>query len=292
MKNRRKWLFLLLLLGLGWPVTAQTADKYSFPATYNQTAAQGMAIYKHFAFLLNNGGHCRIYNLKNECLEADFDMESAKYEKNHCNNASFGVEFPTGNKEFPAFYVAECYGERRCFVESVTRNGSQLIQVLKIEGTTNQSFDWVVDRKQKYLYAIGRPSDAVVDSIGTKIYRISKFPLPSLDRKEVVFTDADILEQFEIGFHNLSQGASIRENYLYLPVGRHSTPGEEKYKDGHRDVIIVNLKTKQVEKVIDVQDIVAGEPEDIDFYGNNLMMYCGQKDGGVYNLKKIYNKCN
>jgi hypothetical protein len=274
------------------PVTAQTADKYPFPAAYNKAAAQGMAIYRHFAFLLNNGGHCRIYNLKNERLEAGFDLESARYENNHCNNASFGIEFPAGNKEFPAFYVAECYGERRCFVESITRNGSQLIQVLKIEGTANRSFDWVVDRKQKCVYAIGRPSDAVVDSIGTKIYRITKFPLPSLDRKEVVFTDADMLEQFEIGFHNLSQGASIRENYLYLPVGRHSAPEQDKYKDGHRDIIVVNLKTQKVERVIDVQNIVAGEPEDIDFYGNNLMMYCGQNDGGVYNLKKIYNQCN
>jgi hypothetical protein len=287
MKNIRKQLLLSLLLILPLLAVAQKADKYPFPASYNKSAAQGMAIYKHFAFLLNNGGHCRIYDLKSEKRIADFDLESAKYEKNHCNSASFGVEFPTGNKEFPAFYVAECYGERRCFVESVTRDGSQLIQTLKIEGTTNRSFDWVVDRKQKCLYAIGRSSDTAVDSIGTKIYQITKFSLPSLKEKEVVFTNADILEQFEIGFHNLSQGASIQGNYLYLPVGRHTVPGKE-YKDGHRDIIVVNLKTRQVEKVIDVQDIVAGEPEDIDFYGSNLMMYCGQEEGGVYNLKKIY----
>jgi hypothetical protein len=62
----------------------------------------------------------------------------------------------------------------------------------------------------------------------------------------------------------------------------------EKRKDGHRDIIMVNLKTRKAEETIDVQNIVDGEPEDIDFYGNNLLFYCGQKEGGVYNLKKIY----
>jgi hypothetical protein len=288
MKKIRKC-FLVFLWGV-FPLLAvgQEVDKYSFPATYNKQSAQGMAIHKRFAFLLNNGGHCRIYDLKSEKRVGNFDLESAKYDKNHCNSASFGIEFPAGNKEFPAFYVAECYGERRCFVESITREGSQLIQVLKIEGTTNLSFDWVVDRKQKCLYAIGRPSDEVVDSLGTKMYRITKFPLPALDRREIVFTEADMIDRFEIGFNNLSQGASIREHYLYLPVGRHSVPGKEDAKDGHRDIIAVNLQTRQIDKVIDVHDIVAGEPEDIDFYGNCLMMYCGQKDGGIYNLKKIY----
>jgi hypothetical protein len=271
-------------------VTAQNASKYLFPGPHKNASSQGMAIYKNSLFLLNNGGYCRIYDLKSEKLVSDFELGSAEYKNNHCNNASFGLEFPKDNKEFPAFYVAECYGERRCFVESITRNGSKLIQILRIEteGPESKSFDWVVDRKQKCLYTIARPSDEEIDSIGTKIYLITKLPLPSLDKKEVIFKQKDVIEQFEIAFPNLSQGASIHKNYLYLPVGRHTYSGVEKYKDAHRDIIVVNLKTKQIEKIIDIQDIVDGEPEDIDFYQNNLILYCGQKDGGVYNLEKIY----
>ncbi|GHV59458.1 hypothetical protein FACS1894182_13590 [Bacteroidia bacterium] len=280
--------FIFLLWVFPLIITAQNGNKYSFPGPYNGAASQGMAVYKNSLFLLNNGGHCRIYDLKSEELVSDFDLGSAD-KNNHCNSASFGVEFPKGNKEFPAFYVAECYGERRCFVESVTRNGSQLIQVLRIEteGKESNSFDWVVDREQKYLYALARISDEI-DSIGTKKYLITKLPLPSLDKKEVVFTKEDFIEQFEIAFPNLSQGASIRKNYMYLPVGLHTSPSIGTRKDAHRDIIVVNLKTKRIEKTIDIQNIVDGEPEDVDFYQNNLILYCGQKDGGVYNLRKIY----
>ncbi|MDR3218310.1 MAG: hypothetical protein LBU22_04905 [Dysgonamonadaceae bacterium] len=287
MKNIKRWFLLPLLLALPLLSAAQKAEKYPFPASYNKEAAQGMAIYKSSAFLLNNGGHCRIYDLKSEKLVADFDLACAVYKENHCNNASFGVDFPAGNKEFPAFYVAECYGERRCFVESVTRSGSQLIQVLKIDAEGRIGFDWVVDRNQKCLYALSKISD-VIDSIGTKKYLITKYPLPTLDKKEVVFTKKDLIEEFEIGFPNLSQGASIHKGHLYLPVGLHSSPTTEKRKDAHRDIIVVNLKTHRIEKIIDIQSVVDGEPEDIDFYRNNLLLYCGQQDGGVYNLKRIY----
>ncbi len=200
------------------------------------------------------------------------------------------MDFPENNIELPAFYVAECYGERRCFVESITSNGAKLIQVLRIKtgGAESKSYGWVVDRKQKCLYAISRPSDEEIDSIGTKKYLITKLSLPSLEKKEVVFTKEDIIEQFEIAFPNLSQGASIHKNYLYLPVGRNTYPGMEKRKDGPRNIIAVNLKTRKVAKTIDFQNIVGGEPEDLDFYGNNLLLYCGQKDGGVNDLKKIY----
>jgi len=280
---------IFFILILPFTIVAQKVYKYPFPAPYNEKSAQGMAIFGNSLFLLNNGGHCRIYNLKNRQMEAGFELGSAGKE-NHCNCASFGVDFPEGNREFPAFYVSECYGERRCFVESITSDGSQLIQVLKIRtgGPESKSFNWVVGRQQKCLYTISRPSDDPVDSTGTKIYLITKLPLPSLDRKEVIFTSEDIIEQFSIAFPNLSQGASVFKDFLYLPVGRNTVPGMEKRKDEHRDIIVVNLKTRKVEKTIDVHNIVDGEPEDIDFYGNNLLFYCGQKEGGVYNLNKIY----
>lgn len=290
----KKQLLLLSLLSLFCGLAAQPShiqtEKYPFPGPYNKAASQGMAIYGNYLFLLNNGGYCRIYNLKDNRSVSEFQLASASKE-NHCNCASFGLEFPEGNKEFPAFYVAECYGERRCFVESITEKGSRLIQVISIntEGKESKSFDYVVDKQAKRLYAIAIASGEI-DSLGTKKYLITKLPLPSLQEKEIVFTKADIIEQFEIAFPNLSQGASIYKDHLYLPVGLHDFPGVEKRKDAHRDIIVVNLKTKKVEKTIDIQNSVNGEPEDLDFYKGNLLLYCGQKEGGVYNLKKEYKK--
>jgi hypothetical protein len=112
--------------------------------------------------------------------------------------------------------------------------------------------------------------------------------LPALERKEVVFTKEDIIEQFEIEFPNLSQDASIRDNYLYLPVGLHDLLPDNKRKDSHRDIIKINLDTQRIEKVIDIHSLVTGEPEDMDFYRNNLILYCGRKSGGVFVFGKIY----
>jgi hypothetical protein len=260
-------------------------EKFAFPGPYKKAAAQGMAVYGNTLFLLNNGGHCRIYDLKSKELVSDFDLESADKE-NHCNSASFGVAFPEGNEEFPAFYVSECYGERRCFVESITSNGSRLIQTLSLgtDGVESRSFDWVVDRKQKFLYAIATASEEL-DAIGTRKYLITKLPLPALDLDNVVFKQNDIIEQFEISFPNLSQGASIYGDYLYLPVGLHDYPAAaERPHYSHRDIIVVSLKSKKVVQTIDIHHLVKGEPEDMDFHDGNIILYCGQSDGGVYKL--------
>jgi hypothetical protein len=282
--NKIVWIFLLL----AHPIVSDVDKiyKFPFPGPYNKATSQGMAVYENFIFLLNYGGHCRIYDLRTEKMLADFDLGSAN-NKNLGNTASFGVEFPKGNGEFPAFYVSEWYGEQRCFVESITPSGSILIQTLSIDtnGKEGISSNWVVDRKQKCLYTIAVASEEI-DSVGTRKYLVSKLPLPALDRESVVFDQNDIIEQFVIEFPNNPQGASIQGNRMYLPVGLYDDPETAKRPHlSHRDIIVVNLKTKKIETTIDIHSIVSGEPEDLDFYKENILLYCGQAEGGVYNLK-------
>jgi hypothetical protein len=278
-----KYCFLFLLVATS--VYSQTRKEYSFPGEYNQKSAQGIAIYKNSAFLLNHEGHCRMYDLKKKQLTAEFDLASVG-KTNHANCASFGTAFPKGNKKYPALYVSECAGDCRCFVESINEKGSQLIQTLqlKTQGQERYSLDWFVDTKQKCIYTIAGISGEI-DSIGTKKYRITQLPLPPLDSATVVFSEKDIINQFEIAFPNLLQGGTIRKNRLYLPVGVHDYPGSEKRKDKERAVIIVNLKTKQIEKTISIANDVPNEPEDADFYKGNLLLYCGQ-GGGLYRISE------
>jgi hypothetical protein len=275
----------LLFLFIASSLYSQTRKEYSFPGEYNKNSAQGMAIYKNTAFLLNDKGHCRIYDLKKKQLTAEFDLASAD-KTNHANCASFGVAFPKGNKKYPALYVSECAGDCRCFVESVNETGAQLIQTLQLKSQGQERYiaDWFVDTKQKCIYTItGIPGE--IDSIGTKKYRIIQLPLPPLDSAMVVFSEKDIIDRFEIAFTNLLQGGTIRKNRLYLPVGVHDYPGSEKRKDKERAMIIVNLKTKQIEKTINIANDVPNEPEDADFYKGNLLLYCGQ-EGGLYRISE------
>jgi hypothetical protein len=273
--------FLLACLSAALPAqpkTVQTAVReYDFPGRYEGQAAQGMAIHDGLALLCNNEGHCRIYDLKTHKKLTEFNLDSAGG-SNHANCVSFGVEQPKG-AFFPAIYVSECYGNRRCFVESVTPNGSRLVQTLSIKtgGIEERSFDWVVDRENKFIYSL-----AGFRKDGRQSVQITKWPLPPLGKKKITFQKSDILGQFDVSFPNLTQGACIRGGYLYLPVGLHDAPeGAKEYKS--REIIIINLKTQKIEKSIDINASCPHEPEDCDFHGDTLLLYCGQR-GGLWRI--------
>jgi hypothetical protein len=262
---------------------AQATREYDFPGTYKKRSAQGMAIHKDTAFLLNDQGHCRIYDLKTKTMTAEYDLASAA-PNNHVNCASFGVEYPKDNAKYPAFYISECRAPYRCFVESVDENGSRLIQTLQLKtsGFDEKIADWFVYPAQKCLYVITHASK-VTDDKGTKSHIISKLPLPSLREENVTFGKKDILDQFEVTFTNLLQGGAIRGGFLYLPVGLHDTPKHMERKDRDRAVVVVDLKTKRIVRTVNVNASVPHEPEDADFYNDTLLMYCGQK-GGLFKI--------
>ena len=264
---------------------AEGVLEYPFVGTYKREAAQGMAIYKDSAFLFNNTGIVRLYNLKTKAFISEFLLDTAAPE-NHSNCALFGVEFPEGNHAYPALYVSECYGQRRCFVHDVSAAGAKLIQTLQIRGggTEDKAFDWYVDKEKKFLYAIAISRETSAKD-NTRDYLITKLPLPTLAQGDVTFTKKDFIEQFTITFRHLSQGGVIRGDYLYMPVGR-QIPADPKKDPKDRAVFLVNLRTKQIEKTIDLNDSVPVEPEDADFHGDKLMMYCGQS-GGVWHVKGI-----
>ena len=263
-------------------IEGKAALEYDFVGTYKREAAQGMAIYKDTAFLFNNTGIVRIYNLKTREFISDFLLDTSAPE-NHSNCANFGVEFPEGNSSFPALYVSECYGQRRCFVENVNAAGAKLIQTLKIRigGVEDSPFDWYVDKANNFLYAISiSKSKAAGDHKATRDYLITKLRLPKISEGDITFTKKDFLDQFTISFRHLSQGGIIRGDYLYMPLG-HPKPAKNDPRD--RCLIVVNLRTKQIERELDLNKHLDVEPEDVDFHGDNLLMYCGQA-GGLWRI--------
>jgi glycerophosphoryl diester phosphodiesterase len=166
-------------------------------------------------------------------------------------------------------------------VESIDNSGARLIQTLQLKtgGPDERVFDWVVDRGQKCLYAL-----ALIK--GTKdtpqSIIITKLPLPPLNKPEVNFEKSDILDQFTVTFPNLTQGATVRDGFLYMPVGLHDIPkGTKEWRS--REIIVINLKTRKIQRRIDLNASVPEEPEDADFHGDTLLLYCGQK-GGLYKV--------
>ena len=266
------------------PKTIQTAVReYDFPGRYGDQAAQGMAIYGEVAFLFNNEGHCRTYNLKTKKKLAEFDLACAAT-TTHANSASFGVEQPAG-AYCPALYISECKGagHQRCFVESITPKGARLIQTLEVKtgGIEERSNNWMVDRENKFIYSIATFRD------NSKLYaQLTKWPLPPLGKKKVVFQKSDILDQFSVPFPNIYvQDTCIRGDRLYHAFGnRAAADGTREQKS--REIHVINLKTKKTEKIIDINDSCPLEPEGLAFYGDTLYLWCNGA-GGLWRIPGV-----
>ena len=247
---------------------------------YDELTEQGMAIYKNRAFLFYDTGKCKVYDLRQKRVVYDFCLGSNS-KNNHANCASFGAEKGPFSK-YPLLYVAECRPPQRCFVECLTDTGAVLLQTiyLKRKGVDAISHDWIVDRKTKTIYTIGRRTQN-----GDKkviMHRITQYRLPKLkEGNEVSLTDSDTLDSFDIDFPNMLQGGTIKGKYLYLPTGLCDTP--EVRADKERSLIIVNLKTHKIEQKIDLTNLTKDEPEYCDFYKNKLLLFCGQS-GGLYEI--------
>lgn len=273
----------ILLFGFFVNVCSCLAQlKYSIVGTYKGKSAQGMAIWKDKAYLFNDGGHCRVLNIHSNSIISEFDLASSGT-NNHVNAACFGVE-SIEKGGMPVIYVSEYRSPSRCFVEQIKDSTSVLLQTIVAENGGKNRFvqAWVVDKKEGYLYAIARrdPTKAKKRNINV---RIVKYRLPRLiEGSKVFLTDNDILDDFDVQFHNGIQGAKIRGDYLYIVTGlQEASSGEINAK---RAIQIIDLKKRNLIRSVDLTFVTTNEPEDIDFCGHNCFLYCGQ-NGGIHKIK-------
>ena len=175
-------------------------------------STQGFAIYGDYGFSMHDKGQCVIIDLKHKRYVNTFVMEG---NTGHCNNASFGVERYSSNSQFPLFYVTECRGDRACYVNDITTEGSRLVQKIFYAGDEIVGpCDWAVDGEHKLLY--------LYCTIG-KLRMLMWFPLPRLkdsDAKgEVHLKLEDSLGSIPVGDISIPQGSHVAGDYIFLPEG-------------------------------------------------------------------------
>lgn len=280
MKIRNTFVFVWLFFNL-LPLDAQLV--FPIVGTYKGKSAQDMTIFGDKAYLMNDGGHCRILNLATGLIDGEFDLASS--EKNtHINNVCFGVETLKGTA-IPAIYVSETNRPHRCYVEDVSDNKPVLLQTIEAEenGLTYSNHNWVVDTEKGYLYGLKCFWHQYVDEVGNIKTVITKYRLPKLDEGEkVILSEKDILEQFDVYFPNTLQGTAIRKGKLYIASGMQEK--ENNNTETERAIIVVDLKKKSIVKKVSINLMMTNEPEGIDFYKGKCLLFCGQT-GGVYKVR-------
>ncbi len=280
-KNRKIGVRILLfvLFFIFYSCTSHRDVKY-FPIeiNYKNKWGQGMAIHGQYVFLLTHTGLCRIYDMREGLFAGSLVLASA-HAKNHANNACFGVEYPKDNNKFPALYISECEAPYRCYVENITEYESRLIQIIQFRiGNKPQAVhDWIVDREANHIYAVTQfyPFNKERNGFATQIV---KFGLPPINTPEVILSDVDIEDSFEVFFPHILQGGVIHNHTLYLPSGASADSQVQYGKE--RAIVTIDLKGKKIKKIINVQDILNNEPEGAAFWGKFLMVSCAPK--GLY----------
>lgn len=240
MKKVRGLLVLLLLFTFS---SAFTQLRYPIAGTYLKRAAQGMAICGDTAYLMSDGGFCRVLNLKSGDIVRTFHVGSSA-NGNHINNACFGKD-NNKSKGRPLLYLSECMGKGRCFVEQIEGDSSKLVQTIEAtkKGKNYRMTNWVVDNEQGYLYGVTRNRKELLDSAWNVTCHIIKYRIPKLtEGTKVFFSEKDILDQFNVVYPNILQGCKIRGNKLYLLTGLQQTMSHR--KDSQRAVLVIDLKKK------------------------------------------------
>ena len=177
-----------------------------------QGATQGFAIHGRYGFSMHDKGQCVIIDMRRREFVSTYVMEG---NTGHCNNASFGVERYSSLSEFPLLYVTECRGERACYVNDVTLEGSRLVQTIYYDGEEiTGPADWAVDARNGRIY--------LYCTIGTLRW-LKAFPLPALAdsdaRGEVHLKPSDAIASMPAGEITIPQGSHIYGRYIFLPEG-------------------------------------------------------------------------
>ena len=258
--------------------------RYPIIGTYMKKSAQGMAIYEDSAFLMSDGGQCRVLDLQKGVITRTFIIGSAA-KSNHANTACFRKKALNYKYKIPLLYLSECTGKGRCFIEQFTHNSSILLQTIEMfeNGKNLRVANWTLDNDNNCMYAIVRNREELLDSAWNVRCRIFKFRIPELNEGIYVrFNEKDVIDQFDVIFPNVMQGVKIRGKYMYLVTGQSQSFYER--KDGKREIYVIDLRKKRIIKSIDLTYVSTNEPEDIDFYNNKCLLYCGH-EGGIYEVK-------
>lgn len=280
-------LVIIMLLPLALQAKRST-EVFMLKAEYKHSQ-QGMDVWNNQAFCLEDGGWCRVFDLKTKSSEplAAFPLAS-KAKNNHANCCNFGVETKPG-ASFPLLYVsvgkAGVKMEWDCHVESITKDAqtwrSELAQTLRLDasGFSAKGLQsifgcpaWLVDRKTKTLWVFSakkRTTAAATGAFSTNNYVATRFRLPKLAEGALVtLTAADVENQVVLPFDTyFTQGGTVWNGKIYYCFGL----GEKKGGVLPSRIRVYDTKRKTISERIELRGIIDEEMEDLSIWNGHIL---------------------
>ncbi|MCI1640500.1 MAG: hypothetical protein LKI42_04410 [Bacteroidales bacterium] len=256
-------------------------------------AYQGMDIFGNYLLSCQNTGVATLYDFDGKKIEKLSQFKLASYNKyNHSNVASFGIESYDPADPMPLVYISQCQKKKInnmkdvAYVERINPDlkSSTLVQTIFYNDTSHNfgyALQWVVDRRNHYLYGYG---NTINNSDPANRHRIVKFRLPSYKEGQnglLILTDKDLLENYlvedyyAVPFNPIGQGLFIHDGMLFMPtgVGKTETPSI---------LYVWDLKNRCMRNVLDLTKVTHSELEDCSEYDGTLII---QSQAGLFKIK-------
>ena len=239
-------------------------------------SGQGMAIQGDRMYRLFNSGICKIYSISdpNDPLLIS-TLEMGSYGKdNHCNCAQFDIR-EDGSVFLYISSVRELNGLRgKCYVEKITGTSFKLVQTItvgEISFLSNYKGFNIICGDDGYLWLFG------FDISGDNMVFVKALK-PSVLLPNVELGEDDVVDYwFDSDYtynESVTQGGTVHGGYLYSVFGTKST---------NRHIAIYDINRHHKVGDINLNEFVKEEPEDCDFYGNDLILAI-YGDAGYYAL--------
>lgn len=207
----------------------------------------------------------------------------------HANVSCFGNEVLDGSP-FPPLYISQWdyNGERGVVVvKIVVRNGNYSCETVQTiipdikdkERFGRGSTDWIVDTDNCKLYSLAYyipGSSAIVEN---NKECICVFELPKIgDGKNIVLTDDDIVENYELEMFNYSQDKCYYNGNIFVSSGAPERPEWLKIR-------CIDLAKKEISSIMDLSKW-GSEPEGMDIYDGGLLMNYGGREQYMLRLRR------
>ena len=234
-----------------------------------------------------------IYNRKTREKIADINFPLGDYAIPHANTACFGVEFATGNTDFPLFYISQWNKAGGCLVYNITKVSdsefsAELVQaIMPDNGITESTFgvkvrgDWVIDKENGFLYSVRYKYDSSFTPVNGNANNtmVTKFALPTLsDGDEVTLGDSDILDSFILPPTPVMQDKCMLNGKIYLLCGWTGSEAPNSQK-----IYVIDVAQKYIVSVVDLTQY-GQEPECICIDEDSLL-YTYFPDSSLFRLK-------